>query len=225
MSFHPHAATAWSPETDQILRQQYPLVRNPTKGMTLKALAKRVGATEAQVKYRALKLGLVRNIKRQPRWTEDEIEFIANHCHLSIMRLDVLMRKRGWNRTKSAIAAKRKSLGYRITGSGNAYSATELGGLLGKPSRTVSNWIAKGWLRAEPRTESRDPHHQGVGDRWLITPQAVRDFIYAHRAAVDLALVDKDWFLSLMEDLKPARKVLIQDACGSGETLAAALCA
>ena len=83
---------------------------------------------------------------------------------------------------------------------------------------TVAQWINRGWLRATPRTESIDPLHGGVGDRGVIKPQAVRDFVFTHFADHHLGLGDKDWFLALNEGTKPTRKVLLQETCGKGST-------
>ncbi|MGB4945893.1 MAG: helix-turn-helix domain-containing protein [Candidatus Competibacter denitrificans] len=211
-----HSALVWTPDMDLVMRQIYPLIRKRTSGVTPDTLAKRLGVTPSQVRYRAICLGLTQQKKKDPPWTEDEIEFLASRAHLSVSQLGALMRKKGWNRTQTAITNKRCRLGYQVVGTGNAYSANELARLLGKKAPTVAQWINRGWLRATPRTESIDPLHGGVGDRWLIKPQAVRDFVFTHSAYIDLGLVDKDWFLALIEGTKPTRKVLLQETCGKG---------
>lgn len=208
-------ATEWNPKQDAIIREKYPLIRMRNDPMTLKKLASMLGKTPLQTRYRAMKMGMLRANFKQPDWTEEEKEFVAENVHRSVAWIRESLRKKGYTlRSEASIATMRKRIQCSVVNNGNSYSACELGYLMGKDSRQVCLWIKHGLLKATPRTDAIDPFHGGVADRWLIKPKAVREFIFKYPAYVDLPLVDKHWFLTIMEDAKIQRPLHIQESCG-----------
>lgn len=208
-------AKTWTTEEDAIIAKNYYRIRMKTDPMDIETLAKKVGATPLQVRYRATFLGLLRQAKKQPDWTEAEDEFLASHAHKSVRWIQQALVRHGFSkRTETGIVTRRKRLGVTVVGNGTAYSAGEFGRLMGTNPKTVSQWIKRGLLEARPRTESVDPIHGGVGDRWEITQHAARQFVFKHTAYVDLGAVDKYWFVGLMEPAHQPRPFLAQSTCG-----------
>lgn len=208
-------AVDWTPKEDAIIRAKYPLIRMRKNPMTLAKLAELLGKTPLQVRYRAMRLGLTRANPKQLDWTEDEKEFVAEHVHRSVAWIRDALRRKGYpRRSESSIATMRCRINCSVVGNGVTYSANELGYLMGKDSRQVTLWIKQGLLKARPRTDSIDPLHGGVGDRWEIKPADVRTFIFKHPAYLDLPLVDKNWFLTIMEDQRLPRPRYVQESCG-----------
>lgn len=192
-------AKTWSPAEDALITKYYPRLRIRKDPMTREKLAALIGVTSGQVEYRAMQLGMLRTRKKDPDWSEEEEELLLQHAHKSVDAIMRIFRAHGYRRTRAAICVRRKRLGYQVAGNGVAYSATELARLLGTSSRSITQWISRGWLKARPRTAAVDPNTGGVGDRWLIYPQDVKKFIFEFRNHFRLADVDQHWFLSLVE--------------------------
>lgn len=211
-------AVDWTPKEDATIRGKFPLIRMRSHPMTLAKLAELLGKTPLQVRYRAMLLGLTRVNPKQRDWTEDEKEFVAEHAHRSIAWIRDALRRKGYpRRSESSIATMRCRINCSVVGNGVVYSACELGYLMGKDSRQVTLWIKQGLLKAKPRTDSIDPLHGGVGDRWEIKPADVRTFIFKYPAYLDLPLVDKNWFLTIIEDQHVPRPRYVQESCGVPE--------
>jgi hypothetical protein len=215
---HNKKAVAWTPKEDAIIRSKFPLIRMRGDSMTLEKLAEMLGKTPLQTRYRAMNLGLTRMVPKQPDWTDDEKEFVAEHVYRSVAWIREALRRKGYpRRSESSIATMRCRINCAVVGNGVVYSACELGYLMGKDSRQVTLWIKQGLLKAKPRTDSIDPRHGGVGDRWEIKPADVRTFIFKHPAYLDLPMVDKNWFLTIMEDQYIPRPRYVQENCGVPE--------
>lgn len=212
------AKAPWTEKDDLYLRKNYWRVRKKTDPTTKLSIGRALGRTDWEITRRAAALGLVRQSKKQPDWTDEEIEYLAEHAGRSTEWLRLAMRRRGWPlRTVTAIITRRKMIGARVAGNGSVYSAGELARLMGTSSREVCSWIKRQMIDAKPRTASVDPNHGGVGDRWEIKPEAVKRFIFKHPAYIDLGAVDKDWFLSVLEPEKVPRPTLRQAKCGHAD--------
>ena len=212
------AKLAWTEKEDAYLRKNYWRIRKKTDPTTKRAIGQALGRTEWEITRRASTLGLVRHAKKQPDWTDKEIEFLADNAGRSTDWVRMAMKRRGWPlRTETSIAKMRKRIGLTVVCNGSVYSAGELARLIGTNSKEICSWIKRGMLEAKPRTESIDPNHGGVGDRWEIKPEAVKRFIFKHPAYIDLGAVDKDWFLSVLEPEKVPRPTLRQAKCGHAD--------
>lgn len=100
----------------------------------------------------------------------------------------------GTNRTNTAIHLKRRRL--KLLANLDGYSACRLADLLGVDGHKVTGWIKRGWLFAD-RRGSRRVAEQG-GDSYYIPHASVRPFVLTHYEEVDLAGVDRLWFLDLV---------------------------
>jgi hypothetical protein len=74
------------------------------------------------------------------------------------------------------------------------YSAYSLSEAFGVDSHKVGLWIRRKMLHATRRGTDRT---QG-GDSYWITHDAAREFVYRHPDEIDLARVEKLWFLDLV---------------------------
>lgn len=159
------------------------------------AFSRRFGISRHQVRRRALQLGVVQQTRKEPPWSEPELELLETHYHKNPENLRAIFRRRGYIRTATAISVKRKRLGLTIAGA-DIYSATGLAKVMGIDSNVITRWIDKGLLRATRKGTSRTP--QQGGDSWQITHKAVRDFIADNVALVDIRKADKFWLVDLL---------------------------
>ena len=97
-------------------------------------------------------------------------------------------------RSSTAIKLKAKRLGLRKYDEG--YTASSLAQALGVDPHWVLSRIRLGKLRATPRRTERKPE-QG-GDSWLISDDALLDFLREHSYDIDLHKVDSLWFMDLI---------------------------
>ena len=116
----------------------------------------------------------------------------ARHCEEVIQRH---LKAAGYKRTAIAIVLKRRRL--RLTSTNlNGYSATGLAMCLGVDGKFVLRAIKDGLLKASKRQTKRT--QQQGGDIYWIKENAVKEFIRDNVARIDLAKVDKFWFVDLM---------------------------
>jgi hypothetical protein len=184
-----------SPQVDAIITRAYQ--GTPTKG-DIKSLARTANRPLWWICKRAAKLGLSRPRFKEPRWADAEMEFVASNAHKDADAIARMLKRRGFNRTATAVSVKLKRLGTP-TGKNadlNHYTANQLAGLFGVDRKGVGAWIAKGWLTADRRGTARVAE-QG-GDEYWIHRRAVRKFIIENIAAIDVRKVEKFWFVELL---------------------------
>lgn len=186
----------WTAAEDQYVRQQWPNVIH--RKTNAQRVADHLGVSATQTRVRAALLGVARPRVPGPRWSEEEDEYLCEWAHLGLYALAIRFRKRGWERSRSALATRLRHLNQRTRGVNDAiYSARGLADLLGMDNSSVLIWIKKGWLKATPRTPGQ--HHTSGGPKeWAITPKAARCFIREHTAQVDLTHADKFWLVDLL---------------------------
>ena len=140
------------------------------------------------VNRRAVALGLSRP-KDRPWTAQEEAYLEGSFHHVSVKAL-----ARKLERSPTAIKLKAKRLGLRKYDDG--YTACSLAEALGVDPHWVLARIRSGKLRASHRHTGRTPR-QG-GDSWLITDEAVVDFLREHSYDIDLRKVDSLWFMDLI---------------------------
>ncbi|WP_206078655.1 hypothetical protein [Allomesorhizobium camelthorni] len=185
-----HERQAWesSEQIDLIIRRTYQ--KSPSKGDIQKCAAT-CGRPRWWVSKRAVKLGLVVPRFKEPAWSEVEIEIVTENAHKAPATLQKMLRSKGFHRTETAIFVKLKRIGADRTDP-NHLNANQLAGVMGVDRKTVSGWIAKGWLKATRREAT------ATDDFWWIHRRDVARFIVENVAAVDLRKVDKFWFVDLL---------------------------
>lgn len=191
-------ARDWTEQEDAIIREWWPVIRHrEQRGKNSAWLAQRLGVSVVQVRTRASTLGLRKLRQKKPPWSDDELEVLDTYLHLPPKEIRRQLAKRGHRRSEAAITVQR----YRVLGGlANAtggYSAHQLAGFLGVTTAPVIGWIKKGWLKATPRGDTI-AEHGGPGDRWVITPKAVRDFLFENAALINARGIDFVWLMDLL---------------------------
>jgi hypothetical protein len=174
----------WTEAMDALLRRMY----DPSVKGRPQEIAYRLRMPRWAVNRRAIALGLSRP-KDRPWTSQEEAYLEGNFHHVSVK---ALARKLG--RSPTAIKLKAKRLGLRKYGEG--YTACSLAEALGVDPHWVLARIRSGKLRASHRHTERTPE-QG-GDSWLITDEALLEFLREHPYDIDLRKVDSLWFMDLI---------------------------
>ena len=165
----------------------------------VKLTSAKLGWPAHAVSKRASELGLVR-IKERP-WSPEEERIIFRFGHLPYSAMQRKLAESGFARSRTAVAVKATRL--RIKSNLEGYSATSLAAAFGVDSHKVLGWISRGLLEASRRGTCRRPE-QG-GDTWWISRDQVKRFIMRCPEEIDLARVEKFWFLDLLTDGKICR--------------------
>lgn len=174
----------WTEAMDAFLRRQY----DPTVRGRSQEIAARLKVPRWVVNRRAVALGLSRP-KDRP-WTPQEEAYLeGNFHHVSVKAL-----ARRLGRSPTAVKLKAKRLGVRKYDEG--YTARSLAEALGVDPHWVLARIRSGKLRASHRHTERTA--QQGGDSWLITDEALVDFLREHPYDTDLRKVDSLWFMDLI---------------------------
>ena len=180
----PSKKWTWNDAEDAFLRRMYD---SAIRGRS-QEIANRLRRPRWVVNRRAVALGLSRP-KDRP-WSAEDRDYMEANYHRSAMK--VMAKRLG--RSPTAIKLKAKRLGLRKYDEG--YTASSLAEALGVDPHWVLSRIRSGRLRAAPRRTDRKPE-QG-GDSWLITDDALLDFLREHSYEVDLHKVDSLWFMDLI---------------------------
>lgn len=182
---------------DRVIRDGY-LAATGDKA-EIRRLAERVGRPRWWVSRRALDLGLRQATKKEPPWTDAELELLESLAHHSVEVIRRKMAAKGFRRSATAIAVKvkREGIGLREARElAGIYSATSCARLLGVDAKTITRWIEVEGLPATKAGTAR-VDIQG-GDEWRIKARALRTWIGDHAARIDLRKVHRDWFIDLM---------------------------
>jgi hypothetical protein len=187
----------WTAAEDEIIRNEWPAISSRRRGNNAETLAKKLGVSAAHLRTRVIGLGLRRARIKDSLWTEEEIEKLHEFSHLSVRTIYRRFKRLGFNRTENAITVARNRYGALVTKSDGAYTAQSLSKLMGVTAQCVGGCIKRGWIKATPRSDART-ECGGVGDRWLIYPKDVREFIREYRGSIHIAKCDQHWLLDLI---------------------------
>jgi hypothetical protein len=162
----------------------------------LKQVGRRLGWTGSAVCKRGAELGLAR--VKESTWSEQELDILERFGYLAPSGIQRKLLEAGFARSVAAIQVKINR--SRIKSNLEGYSACQLADALGVDVRKVLRWIQQRVLRAERRGTRRTPE-QG-GDTWWISDRGVRRFVLRYPEEIDLARVEKIWFLNLLSEGK-----------------------
>lgn len=208
-------ARVWTAEEDGLIRMEWPAITRHMIGHTAAKLARRMNVPVAQLRQRAMALGIRSQFLREPPWTDEEIDLLDRLRHLSLSRLRQRFTDAGYHRTETALSVKRARMGLNVADSTDFYTMNGLAALMGVSNTNILGLIRRGQLKATPRTEAVDSLHGGVGDRWLIWPADVKAMITTYPAHVDISRADKFWLIDL---LAGNARIHRQESCGAGES-------
>jgi hypothetical protein len=180
-----------NPQTDGLIREAYLRQRRGDRS-ALKAVSWQLGWTRSAVCKRGAELGLAR--VKEKIWSEHEERVLAQFGYLAPTGIQRKLADAGFTRSITAIQVKLNR--NRIKSNLEGYSACQLAEALGIDVKKVLRWIQQGILRAERRGTERLP--QQGGDMWWISDPSVRRFILRFPGEIDLARVEKIWFLNLL---------------------------
>jgi hypothetical protein len=177
---------------DDLVRGAYRQLRLCRDRKALGNCGRRLGLPRWAVLRRGRELGLAQ-AKESP-WCEAEVRVLERFGHLTDAVIQRKLKTAGYSRSVNGIHLKLKRL--RIKQNLDGYSAYSLAEAFGVDSHKVGSWIRRNMLRASRRGTDRK-ESQG-GDIYWITQNAVRDFVSRYPDEVDLAKVEKFWFLDLV---------------------------
>lgn len=198
LKYRNRKARDWTDAEDAEVRKWWPIIRcREQEGKNAEWLANKLGVSLVQVRTRAAALGLRTLRQKEHPWSENELELLDQNVHLTPREVRHRLARAGYQRSEAAITVQR----YRVLGGlANAttgYSAHQLADFLGISATPVIGWIKKGWLKATPRGDSV-ADHGGPGDRWNITPKAVRDFLFENAALINPRGINFVWLMDLL---------------------------
>jgi TfoX/Sxy family transcriptional regulator of competence genes len=159
----------------------------------VRAAVKATGWPEHAVFRRAVELGLTSAWSEVP-WSEPEEELVSELAWQSPAVVQDQIKKRfGKHRTQSSIIAKRNRLKCMKNLDGLTHSGLEEA--LGVGQRMVDRWLESGKIRGILRF----PENQAIGRSvWFFPHWEVRRFIMENLEEIDLARVEKHWFVDLI---------------------------
>ena len=183
---------------DAVIAEAYRKQRQGNR-RAIKNASAQLGWPSYAISKRAAEMGLVR-IKEKP-WATHEVQVITDFGHLSYTGIQRKLAEAGFQRSCAGIAVKVTRL--RIKSNLDGYSATSLAAAFGVDAHKVLTWMRRGLLASSRRGTLRRPE-QG-GDSWWISREQVRRFILRYPEEIDLARVEKFWFLDIITDGKVCR--------------------
>jgi len=184
-----------TPQTDQQIRDAYSRQRLGDR-TALKKVSGMLGWTRSAVCKRGAELGLARI--KEKTWTDLETQLLEQFGHLAPTGIQRKLTGAGFARSVAAIQVKLNR--NRIKANLDGYSASQLADALGVDVRKILRWIQQGFLKAERRGTGRTP--QQGGDIFWISDRHVRRFVLTFPGEIDLARVEKFWFLNLLTEGK-----------------------
>jgi hypothetical protein len=188
-----------NPRIDDAIKEAYRLFRECNDRTAIGNPASRIGWPRHRINKRARAIGLSRT--KEARWAPTE-EWILNRWgHLVDAAIQTKLKKAGYHRSLTAVHLKVRRL--RIKQNLYGYSANQLAEAFGIDRHKIAAWIARGALPAERRGTARTSA-QG-GDMYWIRRDDVRAFILKYPEEIELAKVEKIWFLDLLTNGEVAK--------------------
>jgi hypothetical protein len=182
-------------QTDTLIRDAYLRFRRGDRS-AIKTAGWKLGWPRGAVCKRGAELGLAR--VKEAVWSQPELQLLERHGHLAPTGIQRKLAEAGYARSVAAIQIKLNR--DRIKSNLPGYSACRLADALGVDVKKVLRWIHQGVLKAERRGTDRLP--QQGGDTWWISEERVRRFVLRFPEEIDLARVEKIWFLNLVTNGK-----------------------
>jgi len=163
---------------------------------SIKRLQTQTGMSHGRIYRRAQSLGLLTDVhKRQPEWTESELEILAKNAHNNPVNIAKLLVDKGFaRRTPTAIRLKMNRIELEAGQSridAGIYSCHETARCMGVANHVIAKYIERGWLTAK-----REEYLQN--QQWQITEKALRDLLINHTATIDFKKIDKYWLVEIL---------------------------
>jgi hypothetical protein len=176
---------------DEAIRSAYQRQRQGDR-QALQAVSRQIAWSRSAVCKRGAELGVTRAKERS--WTSAEEDLLGRFGHLAPSGIRRGLAAAGFSRSVAAIQIKLNRT--RIKQNLDGYSANSLANALGVDVHKILTWIRRGLLTADRRGTDRTQVQRG--DTWWISHRAVKRFILRAPEEIDLARVEKIWFLDLL---------------------------
>lgn len=157
-------------------------------------IAEKLGIPRWKVTRYAIRKGWISKQKKEPCWSEREINILKWNAMHSPEVIQKKLKKYGFTRGVTGIVLKRKRL--RLLSNLPGQTANSLAMCLGEDVHFVLKAINDGELKAKRREMNRT--EQQGGNFYYITDSNVRDFIINNIHKIDLRKVDKYWFVDVL---------------------------
>lgn len=158
------------------------------------SLAKKLNLPRWKVSRYAIRHGWIAKQKKEPNWTGKELQILGQNAYLSPERIQLRLKKAGFDRSVTGIVLKRKRL--KLLQDLDGQSARSFALCLGVDVHFVTRAINAGRLKARKRQTNRT-EKQG-GDIYYITDQMAKEYILTWINEIDIRKVDKEWFVDLI---------------------------
>ena len=191
-----------SAEIDGTIREAYRKQRSGDRS-ALRKVSREIGWTRDAVCKRGAELGVAR-IKERP-WSQAEEDILERFGQMTPSGIRRQLGIGGFQRSIGAIQVKLQR--NRVKQNLDGYSACKLADAFGVDVHKVLLWIRRGLLRATRRGTERVVS-QGCDIFW-IPRREVKRFVLRAPEEIDLARVEKIWFL----DLLTGGKIWREEAC------------
>ena len=171
----------WTLERDALLHERYD---SRVKGRAAE-IAADFGWPKWVVTRRAQQLGIAH--VKEPRWTAEQDAFLQEHAGV---RTPLWISKRiGRTLTAVVVRLKRLHISRRVR---DGLTARDLALCFGIDVHGVTRWIDQGKLAAKRRGTDR------ARDPYVVSPQAIRQFVRCYPMLFRLDKVDQLWFMDLV---------------------------
>lgn len=160
----------------------------------ISALAKAIKLPRWKVTRYAVEHGWTPKQKKEPDWSGAEIKILHRNAHLCLNRIQLKLKRKGFQRSVFGIMLKRKRM--RILSNLEGHSARSVAECLGVDVHFVTKAINAGRLRSTMRGTDRK-EIQG-GDIYYIKDEWVRNYVLENLHEIDIRKVDKYWFVELL---------------------------
>jgi hypothetical protein len=178
----------FTPENDKLITGIYNTTSKRDGRIT--KLAKYLGIPRRTVYQRARRLGVYQPRIDHVPWSDEEVGLLERNAWKTPETIQKCLKKEGFQRSIPAIILKKKRA--RIMPNQEGYNATQVAEGLGVDLHIVTQWIGRGFLKAEKRGSNR------VNDIWYLKDKAVKTFIINHIGIIDIRRVEKIWFVDVL---------------------------
>ncbi len=174
------------------MREAYRHMREYSNKAATRTGAAKLGWPRWVILKRGRELNLART--RETPWSEAEERLLEKYSGLGIRVIASKFRLAGFHRTETAISLKAKRNKIRETP--NFVTKHGLANAFGVDDHKVAIWIKNGWLRAGWKGTKRNAVQRG--DTFAIHRDDIRKFILNHPEEIELANVEKYWFIDIV---------------------------
>jgi len=171
----------WMAERDELLRERYDS-RVPGRAAEIAA---DFGWPAWRIKHRAQELGIAR--VKEPRWTAEQDSFLLENAGVRTPKW--IAKRVGRTLTAVVVRLTRLHISRRVR---EGLTARDVALCFGIDVHAVTRWIDQGKLAAKRRGTDR------ARDPYVVSLQAIRQFVRCYPMLFRLDKVDQLWFMDLV---------------------------